>query len=83
MNSMWATDRKHFKSVAGKRKMKLAHSQTFGTYGHFFKMPTEQYASGTYKTILYPLTQEFPKFLPKNIHSKCYYYKKKFVNMKY
>lgn len=48
---MWATDQKHFKSIAGKRKMTWAHSQTFGTYGHFLKMPTDQYASEIYKTI--------------------------------
>lgn len=41
MSCMWAIVQKHFKYVGGKMKMKLAHSQTFGTYGHFFKMPTE------------------------------------------
>lgn len=50
MNTMWAIEHKHFKFIADKEMMNW-HSQTFGTYGHFFKIPREQYASGTYKTI--------------------------------
>lgn len=51
MNTIRATDQKPFKSLVSKGMMTLARSQTFGIYGHFFKVPREQYASRTYKTI--------------------------------
>lgn len=85
MNTIRATDQKPFKSLVSKGMMTLARSQTFGIYGHFFKVPREQYASRTYKTIyvlwlqnsipeIQPKVLKVIQFLPKNIHYKCYLY---------
>lgn len=58
MNTIWATDKKHFKSIVGKGMMTVACSQIFGTYGNFFKMPREQCFQNL-ENNLQPLTQKF------------------------